>query len=176
MTPTRPNIEQIAAAAREATPGPWCYEQCGIKCDAPVVGIAYRADDVDCERPITGRLEECDENGDEIEYYRETVAYEIQDCDGASASMNARHIATSNPAAIQALTSYVLWLEEQAKILPGLLEALQGMVRLSEMGFLESLNEPEENGNFAAFERAKRAIANAAAFSNSLQKRIEDEG
>lgn len=40
------------------------------------------------------------------------------------------------------------------------LEALKGIVRLSEMGFEESLRQPEETGNFAAFERAKAAIAN----------------
>jgi hypothetical protein len=50
---------------------------------------------------------------------------------------------------------------------------LKGMLRLSKMGFEESLKEPEENGNFAVFEHA-------AAFLSSLQpqgvKASEGEG
>jgi hypothetical protein len=33
------------------------------------------------------------------------------------------------------------------------------LVRLADMGFDDSLKEPEENGNFAAYERAKRYLA-----------------
>lgn len=38
-------------------------------------------------------------------------------------------------------------------------EVLREMVRLADLGFEASLAEPEENGNFAIYERAKRLIA-----------------
>lgn len=41
---------------------------------------------------------------------------------------------------------------------PALYEALSEMVRLSQMGLEESLREPEENGNYAAFNRAVAAL------------------
>lgn len=37
-------------------------------------------------------------------------------------------------------------------------EALREMIRLADMGLEESLKEPEENGNFAAYQRAKRVL------------------
>ncbi len=36
--------------------------------------------------------------------------------------------------------------------------ALREMIRLADMGFEESMKEPEENGNYAAYTRAKRAL------------------
>lgn len=39
------------------------------------------------------------------------------------------------------------------------LEALREMVRLADMGLEEALKEPEENGNYAAYLRAKRVLA-----------------
>jgi len=39
------------------------------------------------------------------------------------------------------------------------IEALEGMIRLADMGLEESLREPEENGNYAAYNRAKEALA-----------------
>lgn len=42
-----------------------------------------------------------------------------------------------------------------------MLAALKEMVRLSEMGFEASLREPIENGNYAAYERARAVIAKA---------------
>lgn len=38
-------------------------------------------------------------------------------------------------------------------------EIIREMVRLADMGFEESLREPEENGNYAVYERAKRYLA-----------------
>jgi hypothetical protein len=37
-------------------------------------------------------------------------------------------------------------------------EALEWMIRLADMGFEESMKEPQENGNFAAYENAKRVV------------------
>lgn len=51
----------------------------------------------------------------------------------------------------------------EAKHTPALIErareAIRGMLRLADMGFEESLREPEENGNFAAYNRAKAVLA-----------------
>ena len=76
------------------TPGPWCWEQCGDKEDAPVVGIAWLSNDASC-KPLSGRLKDYDADGEPIEFYRETVAYGIQSCDGCSASANASLIAAA---------------------------------------------------------------------------------
>jgi len=85
-------VEELRELSERATGGPWCWEQCGEKCDAPVIGIAYRDDDTDCKNPLSGYLEGYDGDGNEVTYYRETIAYEVQDCDGASASANAAFI------------------------------------------------------------------------------------
>lgn len=49
---------------------------------------------------------------------------------------------------------------------PDLYEACAAMVRLSQMGLEESLREPEENGNYAAFNRAVAALAKARGEQN----------
>lgn len=46
---------------------------------------------------------------------------------------------------------------------PDMLEALKAMLRLADMGFEESLREPEVNGNFAAYELARAALSKATA-------------
>lgn len=38
--------------------------------------------------------------------------------------------------------------------------ALDDILRLSDMGFEESMQQPEDNGNFAAYNRARAALAN----------------
>jgi hypothetical protein len=46
--------------------------------------------------------------------------------------------------------------------------ACSDMIRLADMGLEESLTEPEEDGNFAAYNRAKAAVLTArAALSSS---------
>jgi hypothetical protein len=44
---------------------------------------------------------------------------------------------------------------------PELYEACEAMIRLADMGLEESLREPEEGGNYAAYNRAKAALAKA---------------
>jgi hypothetical protein len=44
------------------------------------------------------------------------------------------------------------------------------MVRLADMGFEASLKEPEENGNYAAYERAKRFLSAALAQAADAQE------
>jgi Lar family restriction alleviation protein len=44
------------------------------------------------------------------------------------------------------------WIEEMR-------EALRNMIRLADMGFEESMREPEENGNYVAYTRAKAALS-----------------
>lgn len=101
--PETEELARLRELALKATAGPWCWQQCGEKVDAPVVGIAYLNDDVDCKNPLSGLLQDCDSDGNEIEYYRESIAYEIESCDGCSASSNAAFIAAANPATILAL-------------------------------------------------------------------------
>jgi len=76
-------VEWLRALSERATPGPWAWEQCGEKEDAPVVGIIFPSDDHDCERPYAGRVQ-----GDD-DAYRTTIARDWQSCDGHSASANA---------------------------------------------------------------------------------------
>ena len=42
-----------------------------------------------------------------------------------------------------------------------LAKAAHGMMRLSEMGFEQSMKEPEENGNYSVYCRMKEALAEA---------------
>lgn len=51
------------------------------------------------------------------------------------------------------------------------ISALREMVRLADMGFEASLKEPEENGNYAAYERAKRVLAGLV--ESTPQPRVE---
>jgi hypothetical protein len=44
---------------------------------------------------------------------------------------------------------------------PDMYAALKEILRLADLGFEQSLKEPEENGNFAAYERARAALAKA---------------
>ena len=73
-----------------AYPAPWCWEQCGDKCDAPVIGAAWWEDDEDCT-PIAGKLEPPPDNIAR-EAYRECIAYELMDHADGSASANAELI------------------------------------------------------------------------------------
>jgi hypothetical protein len=44
---------------------------------------------------------------------------------------------------------------------PELYEAVADMIRLADMGLEESLREPQDSGNYAAYNRAKAALAKA---------------
>lgn len=87
-TDTRPDLVRLREAMERATPLPWAWEQCGEKEDAPVVGAIV---DEDC-KPLAGYVEPYNEDGTERDYYREAIAYELQSCDGHSASANAAFI------------------------------------------------------------------------------------
>lgn len=54
-------------------------------------------------------------------------------------------------------------------------EIIRNLVRLADMGFEESMREPEENGNFAWYERAKRYLAAAPATPSTDAAAIERE-
>lgn len=89
------------------TPGPWCYEQCGDKCNDIFIGVANRVSESG-DVAVTqehGRLEATDENGDEIEFYREGVAYVDDTCSGALES-NARLIAAA-PDLLESLSAVI---------------------------------------------------------------------
>ncbi|MBI0530895.1 hypothetical protein [Sphingomonas sp. TX0522] len=74
--------EGLRALSDRATAGPWAWEQCGDKEDAPVVGIAFPGDDPDCKAPYEGEFRDSDAS-------RMTIAYDWQWCDGNSPSANA---------------------------------------------------------------------------------------
>jgi len=50
-------------------------------------------------------------------------------------------------------------LTSQAQTIAALRSALGEMLRLADMDFEESLREPEENGNYAAYNRARAALS-----------------
>lgn len=50
--------------------------------------------------------------------------------------------------------------------------ALRDMIRLADMGLDESLGEPEENGNYAAYNRAAAALAKAEGKSVGMGERV----
>lgn len=74
--------EGLRALSDRATAGPWAWEQCGDKEDAPVVGIAFPGDDPDCKAQYEGEFRDSDAS-------RMTIAYDWQWCDGNSPSANA---------------------------------------------------------------------------------------
>lgn len=53
--------------------------------------------------------------------------------------------------------------EADKALIGELVEALKSMIRLSDMGFEESMKEPEENGNYVSYNKAKTALAKAGA-------------
>jgi hypothetical protein len=84
-SPELTEVERLRKLMKRATPLPWAWEQCGEKEDAPVVGVIVDGNN----QPLTGCVECYNEDGSERGYYRETIAYDWQHCDGHSASANA---------------------------------------------------------------------------------------
>jgi hypothetical protein len=81
-------IARLGKLIERAEPLPWCWEQCGDKCDAPVVGVAFDRDD----HPIAGELR-VGENDDPDGVVRYNIASDIgHGVDGRSPSANAELI------------------------------------------------------------------------------------
>ena len=124
-------IERLTELLKHATPLPWALEQCGEKEDAPVVGVILDEND----QPLTGYVEPYNEDGSERDYYRETIAYEWQSCDGHSASANALFVVE----AVNALPVLLARLAELQAERTGLREALEpfaDFANLSGAGYL----------------------------------------
>lgn len=126
---TLPNIdeliEKLDKMQARATPLPWSWEQCGDKCDAPVVGVSWRDDDETCH-PVAGRIQDFDEQGNKVSYYRETIASEWASGGDGSPSANAAFVVeavNSLPTLIAALTSLQEMNAQQTKIADDLGEA-----------------------------------------------------
>lgn len=69
---------ELGRLLKEATEGPWCAESCGEKGDGSnVIGVAFHPNDTDAERPMSGWLQEYDEEGNAIEYYRDEQIAEL---------------------------------------------------------------------------------------------------
>lgn len=86
----KPLSEELFTLHRRAYPAPWCWEQCGDKCDDPVIGAAWWDDDEDCA-PIVGQVIPPDDNANR-ELYREAIALEMPSHADGSASANAELI------------------------------------------------------------------------------------
>ncbi len=78
------SVEGLRPLSDRATPGPWAWEQCGDKEDAPVVGTIHGPDD----QPIAGRFEQPIDAGD-LDFVREPIFRDVHANDGCSASANA---------------------------------------------------------------------------------------
>ena len=141
-------LREVAERANDE--GAWCWEQCGDKCDAPIVGIAYRADDPDLKN-VTGRLREWDEDGKEIKYERTLIAGINENLRWPSAY--AVHIATFDPPTVLAL------LDDR--------DALRAEVEV----LREALEKIAVSGNGGHWGR----LARAALLPTSQPLKVEDE-
>lgn len=100
-------IARLRDVMKRATPLPWAWEQCGEKCDDPVIGVAWRVEDESCTA-VPGFLEDFDKDGKEQEFYRESIAY-LGDANSPDASASAN----------------AMFMVEAVNALPGLLTALE---------------------------------------------------
>lgn len=69
------------------------------------------------------------------------------------------------PQLLDALSSTHPTSDNRSEMVERLRFALSEMLRLADMGFEESLREPEESGNYAAYNRAKEILAESEASS-----------
>lgn len=98
------NLEVLERLAAKATPGPWCVESCGEKGDGSnMVGVAFVSGE---EKPLSGFLRPFDDDGNEIEYYREEL---IAECEHHNRNSNAdaAYIAALTPEVVAALVAAV---------------------------------------------------------------------
>jgi hypothetical protein len=69
-------IERVLELDGKAKEGPWAYENCGEKCNDIFIGTMCRIDGRgDPWSPESGCPETTDEDGNEIDFYREAVAH-----------------------------------------------------------------------------------------------------
>lgn len=69
-------IERVLELDAKAKEGPWAYENCGEKCNDIFIGTMCRIDGRgDPLPPESGCPETTDEDGNEIDFYREAVAH-----------------------------------------------------------------------------------------------------
>lgn len=65
-------LQEIRSRLDGATPRPWCVESCGEKGDgAHMIGVAFAPGDDKAEHPLSGWLQPFDDDGKEIQYYRD---------------------------------------------------------------------------------------------------------
>lgn len=103
MTTQPQTLDGLLALCANATPGPWCYEAVGEKGDgANIIGVAFAPGDEACNSQLKGRLEEWDDDGNVIDYYRDS---EVAVCEhrNQNANSNAAYIAALSPEVVAAL-------------------------------------------------------------------------
>ena len=71
-------LEELRKAATEL---PWCAETVGEKGDgANIIGVAFHPDDIDAERPMSGWIQDYDDDGNEIDYVRDEEIAQLEHC------------------------------------------------------------------------------------------------
>lgn len=132
---------ELERLLKEATEGPWCAESCGEKGDGSnIIGVAFHPDDTDAERPLAGWLQEWDESGNVIDYYRDEQIAELEHRSRNSA----------------ANTSLILLLRNHADAILGLVRAAKGL----------SHGEDWNNGTHAKTHGYRRKLLEALAKLN----------
>jgi len=58
--------QEIIKREHLATPGPWMAQECGEKCSAIVIGVAYAIGDEVCKEGLSGWPECYDEDGNDL--------------------------------------------------------------------------------------------------------------
>ena len=72
-------LGEIEKRAKAATDGPWAVESCGEKGDGSnMIGVVFGPDDPDCKKQLSGWIYDADDDGNEIEYYRDEVVAECE--------------------------------------------------------------------------------------------------
>ena len=73
--------DRLEELRKAATGTPWCAESAGEKGDgANIIGVAFHPDDIDAERPMSGWIQDYDDDGNEIDYVRDEEIAQLEHC------------------------------------------------------------------------------------------------
>lgn len=72
----RAAVETVLRLDKSASEGPWAFERCGEKCNDIFIGQIAKVDAQGNVGPLeSGCVETTDEDGEEIDFYREAIAH-----------------------------------------------------------------------------------------------------